>query len=72
MAADLVQEKRRQVVIGDPGAGKTTMMRHLAVQLAVGNIPGMESLVPVYVSPAGEPGSTGPATCPRILAFMKR
>lgn len=40
----------RWVVIGDPGAGKSTLMRYLTVELAAGNIPGMETVIPVYIS----------------------
>ncbi|MFG1925309.1 NACHT domain-containing protein [Cryptosporangium sp. NPDC048952] len=45
---DALHRYRRIVVLGDPGAGKTTMLRHLAVELAVEHADGSPAL-PIYV-----------------------
>ncbi len=39
----------RCVIMGDPGAGKTTMLRHLAIMTAQRSMAGMSSILPVYV-----------------------
>src|SRR5437588_4420261 len=39
----------RCVIMGGPGVGKTTLLRHLAIMAAQRSIAGMPSLLPVYV-----------------------
>src|SRR5438105_6781949 len=39
----------RCVIMGGPGVGKTTLLRHLAIMTAQRSIAGMPSLLPVYV-----------------------
>ena len=39
----------RCVIMGGPGAEKTTLLRHLAIMAAQRSIAGMPSLLPVYV-----------------------
>src|SRR5258706_4023104 len=39
----------RCVIMGGPGVGKTTLLRHLAIMAAERSIAGMPSLLPVYV-----------------------
>ncbi|QNP70719.1 NACHT domain-containing protein [Streptomyces roseirectus] len=46
--ADALQRYRRIVVVGDPGAGKTTMLRHLALRLATRTTQ-EPPLLPAYV-----------------------
>jgi predicted NACHT family NTPase len=46
---DALQRYQRIVVIGDPGAGKTTMLRHLALRMIKPSVTGLPWL-PVYVS----------------------
>src|SRR3989440_4318303 len=39
----------RSVIMGGPGVGKTTLLRHLAIMAAQRSIAGIPSLLPVYV-----------------------
>ncbi len=41
---DALAEYRKIAVVGDAGAGKTTMLRHLATRLAAGEVPALPSL----------------------------
>ncbi len=45
---DALARLRRMVVLGDPGAGKTTMLRYLALRVAKGELSNLPEL-PVYV-----------------------
>jgi HEAT repeat protein len=45
---DALAEFRRIVVLGDPGAGKTTMLRYLALKMAKGKLSNLPDL-PIYV-----------------------
>jgi hypothetical protein len=45
---DALARFRRMVVLGDPGAGKTTMLRYLALKMAKGELPNLPEL-PVYI-----------------------
>ena len=45
---DIVGKKRRLMVLGKPGAGKTTFLKHLIFQALEGKLPG--KYVPIFVS----------------------
>ncbi|MEU6348968.1 NACHT domain-containing protein [Streptomyces sp. NPDC047072] len=46
---DALQRYRRIVVVGDPGAGKTTMLRHLALRMATQSERESLPVLPAYV-----------------------
>ncbi|MET9893461.1 NACHT domain-containing protein [Streptomyces sp. NPDC006465] len=46
---DALQRYRRIVVVGDPGAGKTTMLRHLALRMATQSEHESLPVLPAYV-----------------------
>ncbi|MFF7071324.1 NACHT domain-containing protein [Streptomyces pseudovenezuelae] len=46
---DALQRYRRIVVVGDPGAGKTTMLRHLALRMATQGEDESLPVLPAYV-----------------------
>jgi hypothetical protein len=47
-AEEALRKYRRVVMLGDPGAGKTTMLRHLAYRMAIGDWPEQIDC-PIYV-----------------------
>lgn len=42
----LIQKERRLMILGQPGAGKTTFLKHIALQAARGILPG----IPIFIS----------------------